>query len=85
MPGAAPAKKMTKAEEALFHERLGCLLFRYQALAAEAAQAQANNSGGGGAGAWEKLERSLPPRAFDALDRLFGARFECFASPLNCR
>lgn len=69
---------MTKAEESLFHERLGCLLFRYQALAATE---QASNK----SGAWEPMERSLPPRVFDALDGLFGARFECFASPFNCR
>lgn len=72
---------MSRAEEALFHERLGCLLFRYQALAAED-QAREEK---GTVGAWERLERALPPRVFDVLDQEFGARLECFASPFNAR
>lgn len=73
---------MTRAEEALFHERLGCLLFRYQALAAED---QSVTAGVAAIGAWEGLERALPPRVFDVLEQEFGARLECFASPFNCR
>lgn len=30
------------------------------------------------------LQGSLPVHVFEALHRLFGVSFECFASPLNC-
>lgn len=30
------------------------------------------------------LQGSLPVHVFEALHRLFGVTFECFASPLNC-
>jgi hypothetical protein len=70
---------LTKAEEDLFHERLGCLLFRYQALAATGRDDPSSHD------ADDASERSLPPRVFDVLASLFGAQMECFASPFNCR
>jgi len=73
---------LSKAEEDLFHERLSCLLFRYQALAATARNDPSIPSS---SDADEADERSLPPRVFDALVSLFGAQMECFASPFNCR
>jgi len=79
---AAPSSSLAKAEEDLFHERLGCLLFRYQALAAAARNDPSTPSS---SDADEADERSLPPRVFDALVSLFGAQMECFASPFNCR
>ena len=44
---AADPSKLSRAEEALFHERLGCLLFRYQALAGEEQQPQQQASSQG--------------------------------------
>ena len=60
------------------HERLGCLLFRYHALAGF----PRNNDP-----STHPLhdETSLPPRVFDLLSTLFEAKMECFASPFNCR
>ena len=73
------SSSLSKAEEDLFHERLGCLLFRYQALAATARDDPSSHD------ADNADERSLPPRVFDVLASLFGAQMECFASPFNCR
>lgn len=83
-PSSSTSFPLTKAEEDLFHERLGCLLFRYQALAAtdrdhpsypSSPDTHIDNAD----------ERSLPPRVFDVLASLFGAEMECFASPFNSR
>jgi hypothetical protein len=76
---ASLSSSLIKAEEDLFHERLGCLLFRYQSLAATARDDPSY------ADADDADERSLPPRVFDVLASLFGAQMECFASPFNCR
>ncbi|GAB5029880.1 phosphorylated ctd-interacting factor 1-like [Nannochloropsis oceanica] len=73
------SSSLTKEEEDLFHERLGCLLFRYQALAATGREDPSFHD------ADDACERSLPPRVFDVLASLFGAQMECFASPFNCR
>uniref|UniRef100_F6XRK5 mRNA (2'-O-methyladenosine-N(6)-)-methyltransferase n=1 Tax=Monodelphis domestica TaxID=13616 RepID=F6XRK5_MONDO len=55
-----------------FLPRVWCLLRRYQMMF--------------GVGLYEGtgLQGSLPVHVFEALHRLFGVSFECFASPLNC-
>nr|KAF6472055.1 PDX1 C-terminal inhibiting factor 1 [Molossus molossus] len=55
-----------------FLPRVWCLLRRYQMMF--------------GVGLYEGtgLQGSLPVHIFEALHRLFGVSFECFASPLNC-
>ncbi|NXY51088.1 PCIF1 factor, partial [Ceuthmochares aereus] len=55
-----------------FLPRVWCLLRRYQMMF--------------GVGLYEGtgLQGSLPVHVFEALHKLFGVSFECFASPLNC-
>uniref|UniRef100_A0A6I8P8V4 Phosphorylated CTD interacting factor 1 n=1 Tax=Ornithorhynchus anatinus TaxID=9258 RepID=A0A6I8P8V4_ORNAN len=55
-----------------FLPRVWCLLRRYQVMF--------------GVGLYEGtgLQGALPVAVFEALHRLFGVSFECFASPLNC-
>ncbi|XP_075384793.1 mRNA (2'-O-methyladenosine-N(6)-)-methyltransferase isoform X1 [Tenrec ecaudatus] len=55
-----------------FLPRVWCLLRRYQMMF--------------GVGLYEGtgLQGALPVHVFEALHRLFGVSFECFASPLNC-
>ncbi|XP_078249236.1 mRNA (2'-O-methyladenosine-N(6)-)-methyltransferase isoform X2 [Pogona vitticeps] len=55
-----------------FLPRVWCLLCRYQMMF--------------GVGLYEGtgLQRALPVHIFEALHKLFGVTFECFASPLNC-
>ncbi|XP_077993785.1 mRNA (2'-O-methyladenosine-N(6)-)-methyltransferase-like [Glandiceps talaboti] len=55
-----------------FLGRVWCLLKRYQTMFGIRA-----NEGSG-------LQGALPISVFEALHRLFGVTFECFASPLNC-
>lgn len=57
-------------EEAEFHERLGCLLFRYRSWVGDE---------------WWGGQRALPARLMDLLWERFHCRLECFSSPLTCR
>lgn len=81
-----------------FLPRVWCLLRRYQvqmgaregSLGREQADSlrltKANLQMMFGVGLYEGtgLQGSLPVHVFEALHRLFGVSFECFASPLNC-
>uniref|UniRef100_A0A4W3JB03 mRNA (2'-O-methyladenosine-N(6)-)-methyltransferase n=1 Tax=Callorhinchus milii TaxID=7868 RepID=A0A4W3JB03_CALMI len=55
-----------------FLARIWCLLRRYQSLF------------GVGVHEGTGLQGALPVPVFEALNKLFGVSFECFASPLNC-
>ncbi|XP_067856846.1 mRNA (2'-O-methyladenosine-N(6)-)-methyltransferase isoform X4 [Heptranchias perlo] len=55
-----------------FLARVWCLLRRYQSMF------------GVGAHEGTGLQGALPVAVFEALNKLFGVTFECFASPLNC-
>lgn len=81
-----------------FLPRVWCLLRRYQVLAGAAGGGLTRRAGRPpeaepaapqmmfGVGLYEGtgLQGSLPVHVFEALHRLFGVSFECFASPLNC-